>query len=778
VVDVAIEQDHVTSEAQPENKAQGALGQEFPGFGSKSGTKWRAWVMKRLQEQEGQKRDARTHYTRHRRFKDGDQWLSVRDGTVRTVDSDENQVRMVMNEIGPALDFRLNLVTEQRPGFRAHALGQGVEGRETAEAQQNVAEYYYNKLHLLKVTRDALSNALTDGVAFVHVFVDPNAGPRTQDVEKIAPTDPRFDALKAVGYEEDEEGFVLIPLDEAGDELEPGSDVREISEGDIGVRVLRADEVYADPEAKTVNGPYDRAQWMIVRRWRDLEAAKFETGNRNLKPDNAASSAAIDQELDGLFGGGDRFKGGLPPFPRSSKRNRESVWHYLIYFMPNRDLGIEDGAWVELMGDTFIDSARALPGRKIPLARYTDGSSDPQLMPRPVVAGWLGKQTTINALVSKLVAHVRVLGGGRVIAQRGTVLRETFMTAIGSLLEYSGTKPDFQGGSAVSGDVWRTLFEIVKKLEDETGWNDLARGQVGGASGGGGSGFNDVSGRALLGAKELFERTFGPVVQATAEGGSELAVLLVDYARFLFDTPRLIPVAGRPDLAKRIKAETLGEESVVYMDPETLMPLPRSLRNQMLVDMFDKGLIGPEELRKRSPFADIRNLHMGDVDHWERAQFLNSLLEERWEQYAKMERVERFSPGPGLPVLWLDLPAVHKAALLEIALDERKAFALRELAVDRWGVYDQLERFQAGAAAFPPVEALGLPPDVQLMLETQAQEQVAGGGAPTPGGDGVQAPQGPVPALSPVPQQSAGGAPALGQHGDVERQAVELSQGR
>jgi hypothetical protein len=584
-----------------------------------------------------------------------------------------------------------------------------------------------------------------------------------------------------VGYEEDEEGFVLIPLDEAGGELEPGSETREITEGDIAIRVLRADEVYADPEAKTVNGPYDRAQWMIVRRWRDLQAARFETGRPDLKPDgDSAQDLLLGGELDTVLGGGTAtFKGGLPPFPQSRRRNRESVWEYLIYFAPNGELGIEDGAWVRLIGDTFMGGARSLPGRKIPLARYTDGSSDPQLFPRPVVAGWIGKQTTINALVSKLVAHVRVMGGGRIITQRGTILRETFQTIIGSVMEYTGTKPDFQGGSAVSGDVWKTLFQMVKKLEDETGWNDLARGQVGGS--GGGSGFNDVSGRALLGAKELFERTFGPVVQATAEGESELAALIVDYARFLFDTPRLIPVAGRPDLAKRIKAETLGEESAVYADPETLMPLPKSLRNQMLVDSLDKGLITVEEFRKRSPFADIRNLHMGDVDHWERAQFINSLLEERWEDYAQMQRQERFTPGPGLPALWQDITTVHKAALLEIALDERKAFALRELAVERWGVYDQLERFQAGGALLPPAEVLGIPPDVMLMLEQQAQAAAAGGGAPPApagGGEGVQAPQGPAPALSPVPQQSAGGAPALGQHGDVERQAVELSQGR
>ncbi len=751
----------------------------------KAGQRWRKWINSRIGEQESVMRDKRLHWARHHHFRVGRQWISTRDGrTWREMDADKNTIRAVADLIGPALDFRLAIISEQRPGFRAHPQGTGIDAKETAEAQQSIAEFYYNKLNGQKLSRDSQSQAQTDGVSFLRVFVDKQAGPKRQDVKVVAQDDERFFSLQAQGYKENADGNLEIPINENGDEADPGVEPRRFSTGDIRTDILRAHEVWFDPEARTINGPFHAAKWAIIRRVRDLEAARLETGNPDLESEGAGfiSDPILDSvDVTGSPQLTSGFQRGLPPFPsvRRRSRNTKTVFEFYVYIAPNAKAGIPKGIFRRVVSNVLIKRHQELPGGKIPLARMTDGSSDPELFPRPVMSSWIPDQLTINSLVSKLIEHVRIYGTGRTIAQKGTVIEETYTNIVGSLLKYVGQKPEFLQGVRVSGDVWQSIQFFVKKLEDKTGWNDLARGQVTGSGS-----FQDVSGRALLGARELFERQFGPMIRATAEGMSDWAVLVVDYARWLFETPRLIPITGRGDLAKRIEAKNLGEESLVFMDPETLSPLPRALRNQMLFDLLEKQLITVDEYRKRAPFAEIRSIHMGDVANVERAQLVNTIIEEQWERLAGLAPEERFDPAAGgVAIMWQDEPSVHKNALLEIALDELKEFDMRALAIERWGIYDQLERAKTidpntgmPTAAIPPV-VLGVPPDLQPPPPEEQLAAEAGfpPGTEAPGAFGMGAPlASPAPDLSPeaLPAAAQQELTPLGQFGAVEAAAT------
>jgi hypothetical protein len=764
------------------------FGEDFPAIGGDA-EEWKKWIESRMKEQEGPMRDKRLHWSRHRHFWQGRQWISTRDNrTWREVNDDE--VRQTMNLIGPALDYRVGLVAEQKPGFRCQPLGTGIEGQETAEAQQRIAEYYYNKLLGAKLLRDSTANALPDGVSFLHVFVDKSMGPKREDVRLVPKEDPRYANLIAMGYEE-KDGNVILPLNEEGDVAGVGTAVRVFNEGDIGTRVLLAHEVIFDPEAKTVNGPYDRARWAIIRRIRDLKSARLEAGDDSITADQQAS-AATDPILDSGDAGGfpnpTGFQRGLPPFPTSRMRQREeSVFDYLIYIAPNEAAGFPLGLYRRVIGNKVVEESDELPGGKIPLARLTDGSADPEMFPRPVMATWLPDQISINAIVTVLLQHIRVFGLGRAIAQKGTILSETYTTIAGAVLEYTGQAPTFQQGVSASGDVWKSLEFFVKKLEDKDGWNDLARGAISQSGS-----MQDVSGRALLGAKEMFERTFGPLIRSTAEGMSEWARLVVDYARWLFNAPRLIPVTGRGDLAKKISAEDLGEESLVYVDPTTLSPLPYAVRQQILYDMMTQGLISKDVYMKNTPFGELRDIYYGGQEQWQRAQWVNMMLEQRWEELVALsiDTISHLSPERGVPIWWQDEPSVHKEALQQILMDERKPVGLRTLVAERWGIYDQLERAkgsvtpdgqQVPPTAPPPMQVLGTPPDIAAQFMTQPMMQgaapPAGGGQPPgpPGGDALLT--SPTPGLTSLPTQaSQQQLLPLGQFGAVEEASQEQNQ--
>lgn len=757
-------------EEQPDNEAQNlrlqVYGTNFPDPAEQDGAKWRAWLDSRVKEQEGIIRDKRLHWARHRHFRAGRQWISQRDGRVwREMDNDKNELRMTLDLIGPTLDFRLGIIDEQRPGFKALPLGFGVRAREMAEAQQRVAEHYYHCLKGQLLMREAAGYAQTDGAAFIRVFVDKNGGPVVKDVRMVEQTDARYADLVAQGYEVDEATQqVVLPMDEEGNIAPVGSEVREYNEGDIGSDVIQAHEVWFDPEANSVNGPHRRAKWAFIMRVRNLQSARIETGDPKLPAEssNIARDPVLDSVDTAVMGS---FQRGLPPFPMARQERGETTVEFFLYIAPNKEAGLDKGLWRRIVGNKLMGGSDELPGGKIPLARLSDGSSDSSMFPRPVVSTWVPDQLTINALVTKIVEHVRLWAAGRVISQKGTMVSESFTTITGSLMEYTGAKPELLDAPRLVPDIWSSLQFFVKKLEDKGGWNDLARGRVTGE----GSNFEDISGRAILAAGERLERTFGPMIRATADGMSELAVLWVDYCRWLFETPRMLNIVGRGDLAKAIDGKDLGYDSTVYMDPESLMPMPRAVKQQLLFEMLKIGLITAEQFNKRAPYAEVRDINMGDTEQWERAQWINTSLQERWEemsQAAQSDPMSAFVPEMGgIAVLWQDDVAAHKRALLEIALDERKPLPLKDLALSRWAAYDQLERAKGmpGTATTPPVPpsapmpvfVRGAPPDLAMMAMNMPLPPQGGGGVPANAqAPGTQA-GGAAPEISAAPGEGA-----------------------
>lgn len=784
-------------------RLQRKFGVDFPDLNSTNGPDWRRWIEGQRRKQEPIMRDKRLHWARHRHFRAGQQWISTRDGRLwREPQSDVNDLRPVLNIVGPALDFRLGILSEQRPGFRHEPIGGGIAGREAAEAQQAVAEYYFYVLRAWNVFLDAWFHAQTDGVAFIHVYIDKTAGPSREDLDLIPQTDERYMGLVAQGYEVGEDGMVQVPFQDEGEAAPPGTPPRLLFEGEIACKVLLAHEVLFSPEARTINGPTEpRARWALVRRMRDVSEARLETGDPTIESEMVITSQSdvLDMPIDRSMG----WQRGLPPFPTRRQRIIDGVPEYLLWIAPDQfEPGLEQGKWMRLVGNVIVEQADELPGGCIPLARVTDGSPDTDIFPRPVMSDWIGDQTAINALLGALLKHARYFAGGRILATKNTLLEETYSNVVGSVVEYQGMKPDVFPATNANPDAWRLLDWLIKKLEDKTLWNDLARGQMSQTGSA-----QDVSGRAVLASQQMLERGFGPMVRAAAESATEWAHLIVRQAQWLFDEPRLIPtVGGRGDLAKQISGDELGDRPMVYVDPETLMPMPRSLRQQLLEDQLDKGRISLTTYQKRSMYADVKDLQMGDTDQWQRAQWINTLIEDQWEQLSQLPPDQRYAT-PGFAILWQDvdletpqpqqgatgpasqIPAqyrtVHKEALMEIILDERKPWGMRQLCLERWGIYDQLERAMNDPTGQVPIpyEVLGIPQDKQalVMMQMQPPTGLPGqgpAGAPSPMGGpmGPMTPQltSPTPEMGSVgvPQAAQQGAKPLGTFGNVERNAV------
>jgi hypothetical protein len=322
---------------------------------------------------------------------------------------------------------------------------------------------------------------------------------------------------------------------------------------------------------------------------------------------------------------------------------------------------------------------------RIPVSRWTDGSTDPAYFPKPVAYGWCDTQQRINACESKLVESIRLNAGEKLIAKRETLSSETLSAGNMTIFEFKGggnLRDSIQAlpSTSVGDDVKVGLEMWIKRFEQLTGYNDQARGSADPGD----------SGRAILANREALEKLFGPCVNAAAEAMAEWAEIQCAIMGFGYDEPRMVAVLGssRPDLVREIKAQDFDGVAQVTVDAETLMPLPRALRLYLLEDMFQKGLISAQEYRRRLPFGFIGNLESPDTDHYARAK-------------RSVEAIKQtgLPNPPQCPILWMDNCAIHQEVLeRELILPDDLNPMLRYAAYERWTMYGMMAQAQGAAA--------------------------------------------------------------------------------
>lgn len=697
--------------ADGENRYSKVYGAAFPGnIRTADGPALEKWVSECIRHQRDEVTTRRLHYSRNRLFRTGKQWIATRDGVSwKQPRERENKVRITENMLGPALDFRKDVLFEQRPGFKHMVMGRSsMLEKELAEGQQAIAEFYYHTLKVWLIAELAYENAQTDAVAFLHTFVDRRRGKGRPNVRLVQEGGERYEELAQLGYE-NIEGTLMIPLNADDEDLQPGEEPSKVM-GDVNTRMVLAHECWCDPEALTINGPLDPCKWFFIRRLISLEEARLI--DPTVEP--SVEGASEDDHYDSpMLVSKEDWKGGVPPFPDRVRKFKNAVFETIAFLAPSDVL--PDGYTFHLVGNKRVDveGDGTLPGRLIPITPIYDNGLKMGIFPRPQMTDWLPDQVAINALLSAIITQVKNTSGVALLARKGTVLSESLNTIFGALFSYdAGPAPTPLRLPRVSTDAWQLLQLLIRQLENKTGHNDLARGQL---TGSGGASMQDISGRAVLGAKEMLERTFGGPVRGIAHSMSEWSRIVVAYATWLHedDIPALVARTGRLDLARQLDAAKLQEEQRIYVDPQTMMPMPTSLRNQLLVDMLDKQLISPAEFGKRSPFAEIQDLQLGSPQQVERAQLVNTLLE---GSFRELTLEDRFNDKKGLGIWYQDDPQVHMEVLEEIILDTRRDPKLKKICADRWGVYAELMKHKVSLQT-PVDPSMPAPPPVPVPFE-------------------------------------------------------------
>jgi hypothetical protein len=494
-----------------------------------------------------------------RLFRQGVQWISAKGlSPWREPPKPKDVVRRVVNMIGPALDWRLQVLSEQRPGVRAKPRTMDPDDVRRATASNLVLEAAYYSQKLQVVLKEAAYWAQTDGVAFVRTYWDADRG--AHDAEM---------------------GGLL---------------------GDHAARVYRIEQVRVSSNATALEEPL----WWCLKEVMPKAEAVAMYGSRvadeglDGMPDQIglSSKMARERSLESSI------------FSNSSMALGEydTVNRFTIFLKPNPKF-LPKGLELVVVGNMVV-SLGEIPIGMVPMSRLSDGSSDPSFYPIPQCEQWVDDQMALNAVESKLVENIRRNAGGRVMAKAQALVTETMRGGNDSVIEVRapGSLNDViqpLQGFSVGTDVKELRAALVKRLEDLTGYNDTARGGMSA----------NASGRAILAVREQLERVFAPSIYAAAQMTKCWAKQTLAWTRWGYDVPRLITSLGRdrPDLGREIAGDDIDTELEIDLEEETMFPVPRSVRRYELDNMLQMGVIDIPEYRRRLSYADTGTMQTPDA---------------------------------------------------------------------------------------------------------------------------------------------------------------------
>jgi len=626
-------------------------GADYPGADPDTAKDLNAWASWTRGLWESRREAVQMHLhlvERNRLFRAGQQWISANGlGPWREPARPRDAARVVYNMIDKALDQRLQILVDQRPGFSVTPTTQDPDDRRKAQAQQLALEYQHDQLQMQRMSREAAFWAQTDGISFWHLYWDSDRGPWDE----------------RLGSKPGEKK----PL------------------GDIGCQTLRVEQVRVSPNATATQAPH----WVVVREVISRSEAAFRYGVTGLDAADTTMLTGNQPTYSGSEGIGAWVLTQTTIGEGQRLRDEDVTERFTVYVAPHPD-ALPEGLHLIVVGDKVVFGPSPLLWNAIPVVSIRDGSSDPSYYPRPVMEQWIDHQMRINALLSKWVENIRVNAGGRFLTRPNAIANETFMGGVTSMIEIRGAGPMGESiqpvqGFSVGNDVKEALSMEKTAFEDASGWNAVSRGQATGESG-----------RAIIASREQLERVFSPAVQALAQAYTDWCKVCMAAMAWGYDVPRALGAIGkgRPDLARAVSTTDFDGQSDVKVEPSTLMPMPMAFRLYLLDNWLQTGVIDAKEYRRRQMFAVAKDITTPDEDQEARAKRVSDAIRNQL-------------PVP--EVRWQDNEAIHQDVLeREILLQDDLSPEIIAAAQERWtALANQATQKQGGGAPPPPA---GNPP--------------------------------------------------------------------
>lgn len=325
----------------------------------------------------------------------------------------------------------------------------------------------------------------------------------------------------------------------------------------------------------------------------------------------------------------------------------------------------------------------------------------------------MGTQVEINKLLMTISQSINLVGVPRVFVEDGSkVVKAHLNNAIGSIVTYRGTKPQYEVAPCVPQELYAQLQRLVEYAYQQSGISTLAAAAQKPA------GLN--SGEALRNYDDIQSDRFAALVKRYDQFYIDLAYQNIFEAKEICEEHgKYTTVYPNKDGTKEIdlpKADLLENPIIQCFDSSSL-PRDPAGRLQKVTELMQGGLLSPDEGRRLLDFPDLEQVEKLKNAREERILFdLDNIVNEG--KYSPPDPSTWIERGLVLVVDYINLYGPAK-------LEEKKMQMLRNY---------QTQLMTLMQAAMPPA-----PPPIPGAVP----------GAPAPGAIGVpQAP--PVNDLMPI----------------------------
>lgn len=300
----------------------------------------------------------------------------------------------------------------------------------------------------------------------------------------------------------------------------------------------------------------------------------------------------------------------------------------------------------------------------------------------------MGTQVEINKLLMTISQSINLVGVPRVFVEDGSkVVKAHLNNAIGSIVTYRGTKPQYEVAPCVPQELYAQLQRLVDYAYQQSGISTLAAAAQKPA------GLN--SGEALRSYDDIQSDRFAALVKRYDQFFIDLAYQNIDKAKIIAEEEgKYTTVYPNKDGTREIdlpNADILENPIIQCFDASSL-PRDPAGRLQKVTEMMQAGLIDPNEGRRLLDFPDIEQVDKLNSSREERIyQVLDQIIENG--KYTPVDPFMDLQLAEKIVVDYINLYAPAK-------LEEAKMQKLRDF-------FSQIQMMKQ--AAMPPAPPAGMP---------------------------------------------------------------------
>lgn len=217
----------------------------------------------------------------------------------------------------------------------------------------------------------------------------------------------------------------------------------------------------------------------------------------------------------------------------------------------------------------------------------------------------MGTQIEINKLLMTISQAINLVGVPRIFVEDGSkVVKAQLNNAIGSIVTYRGTKPQYEVAPCVPGELYGQLQRLIDYAYQQSGISSLA------AASQKPMGLN--SGAALREYDDLQTDRFATLAKRYDNMYVDLAYQVIDLAKDIAvrdgEYQTVYPNKNGTKQIDLPKADLIKDPFVIQCYDVSSLPRDPAGRKQSVIEMMQAGLITPQEGRRLLDYTDIEQV--------------------------------------------------------------------------------------------------------------------------------------------------------------------------